>query len=81
MIALDHYVITDEERIEGAEFQGMYKACSENMSISIPDYANETSAERHIFTLEVDIYKLKRLFEKSSPSIKIQSLFRGYRQK
>jgi uncharacterized protein YjiS (DUF1127 family) len=31
--------------------------------------------------LEVDIYRLKRIFERNSPSILIQSLYRGYRSR
>lgn len=73
-------MVTDEERIEGAKFSGRFRALSENMHISMPyfaqDYSNETSAERHIFNLEIDIYRLKRHFEKSSPVILIQSMFR-----
>ena len=79
LIALDLHVITDEERIEGASFDGYYKAQSDNMAIPITDYSHEDSAERHIFNLEIDIWRLKRLFERSSPVIRIQTIFRGYR--
>jgi hypothetical protein len=45
LIALDMHVITDEERIEGVSFTGMYKAQSENMRIEINDYYNESQLE------------------------------------
>lgn len=34
-----------------------------------------------MFNLEVDIYRLRRIFERNSPSILIQSLYRGYRSR
>lgn len=51
------------------------------MKLHIPDYAKEKSAEAHLFNLEVDIYRLRRIFERNSPSILIQSLYRGYRSR
>jgi hypothetical protein len=81
LIALDIHVITDEERIEGASFSGRFSAMHHNMNINIPDYSNEESAERHIFFLEIDIWRLKRLFERSSPVIFIQTCFRGFRER
>lgn len=41
------------------------------MKLHIPDYEVEKSAEQHLFNLEVDIYRLKRIFERNSPSILI----------
>jgi len=79
--ALDNYVITDEERIEDASFGYRFRALNEYMKLHIPDYLNEKSAEQHLFNLEVDIYRLKRIFERNSPSILIQSLYRGYRSR
>lgn len=49
------------------------------MKIYIPEFILNISAEKHLFNLEVDIYRLKRIFERNSPSIRIQSLFRGFR--
>ena len=34
-----------------------------------------------MFNLEVDIYRLKRIFERNSPSTLIQSLYRGYKSR
>jgi hypothetical protein len=62
LIALDMHVITDEERIEDVSFTGMFRAQSENMRIDINDYSNENSAERHIFNLEIDIWKQVIIF-------------------
>jgi len=79
--ALDNFVITDEERIEDASFGYRFRALNEYMKLHIPDYLNEKSADQHLFNLEVDIYRLKRIFERNSPSILIQSLYRGYRSR
>lgn len=49
------------------------------MKIYIPEFIPNLSAEKHLFNFEVDIYRLKRIFERNSPSIRIQSLFRGFR--
>ena len=51
------------------------------MKLHIPDYTKEKSAEQHLFNLEVDTYRLRRIFERNSPSILIQSLYRGYRSR
>jgi phage terminase large subunit len=79
--ALDNFVITDEERIEDASFGYRFRALNEYMKLHIPDYLNEKSAEQHLFNLDVDVYRLKRIFERNSPSILIQSLFRGYKSR
>lgn len=81
LLALDNFVITDEERIEDASFGYRFRGLNEFMKLHIPDYAKEKSAEQHLFNLEVDIYRLKRIFERNSPSILIQSLYRGYRSR
>lgn len=78
---MDNFVITDEERIEDASFGYRFRGLNEFMKLHIPDYAKEKSAEQHLFNLEVDIYRLKRIFERNSPSILIQSLYRGYRSR
>jgi hypothetical protein len=74
-------VITDEERIEDASFGYRFRGLNEFMKLHIPDYRHERSAENHLFNLEVDVYRLKRIFERNSPSILIQSLYRGYRSR
>lgn len=74
-------MITDEERIEDASFGYRFRGLNEFMKLHIPDYTQEKSAEQHMFNLEVDIYRLRRIFERNSPSILIQSLYRGYRQR
>ena len=79
--ALDNFVITDEERIEDASFGYRFRGLNEFMKLHIPDYRHERSAENHLFNLEVDVYRLKRIFERNSPSILIQSLYRGYRSR
>ena len=81
LLALDHFVITDEERIDDVSFGYRFRALNEFMKLHIPDYAREKSAEQHLFNLEVDIYRLRRIFEKNSPSIIIQSVYRGFRER
>lgn len=75
--ALDNYVITDEERIEDASFGYRFRGLNEFMKLHIPDYSHERSAEQHLLNLDVDVYRLKRIFERNSPSILIQSFWRG----
>ena len=79
--ALDYHVITDEERIEDASFGYRFRGLNEFMKLYIPDYTHENAAERHLISLDVDVYRLKRIFERNSPSILIQSLYRGYRSR
>jgi hypothetical protein len=79
--ALDSFVITDEERIEDASFGYRFRALNEFMKLHIPDYSNEKSAEKHMYNLDVDAYRLNRIYERNSPSILIQSLYRGYRSR
>ena len=79
--ALDNYVITDEERIEDASFGNRFRGLNEYMKWQVTDYSDVPSAEQHKFNLEVDIYRLKRCYERNSPSILIQSLFRGYKSR
>lgn len=79
--ALDYHVITDEERIEDASFGYRFRGLNEFMKLYIPDYTQLQSAERHLISLDVDVYRLKRIFERNSPSILIQSLYRGYRSR
>jgi len=53
LIALDEYVITDEERIEKSYFIGRFKSMSPKMMIKQIDNSKVTSAEKHLFNLEV----------------------------
>jgi len=78
LLALDDCVITDEERSEDASFGVRYRAMNKYMKIYIPEFIQNISAEKHLFNLEVDTYRLKRIFERNSPSIRIQCLFRGF---
>ena len=71
LLALDNFVITDEERIEDASFGYRFRGLNEFMKLYIPDYEHEASAEKHLISLDVDIYRLKRIFERNSPSILI----------
>jgi hypothetical protein len=71
--------VTDEERSEDASFGVRYRAMNKYMKIYIPEFIPNLSAEKHLFNLEVDIYRLKRIFERNSPAMRIQSLFRGFR--
>lgn len=45
LLALDHFIITDEERIEDASFGYRFRALNEFMKLHVPDYAREKSAE------------------------------------
>ncbi len=45
LLALDHYMITDEERIDDASFGYRFRALNEFMKLHVPDYAREKSAE------------------------------------
>ena len=45
LLALDTFVITDEERIQDASFGYRFRALNEFMKLHIPDYAKEKSAE------------------------------------
>ena len=81
LIALDFNVVAEEERTtffgESKRFKGMNKYTY----FKLPDYIMHQTAEDHIFLLETEIYRLKRLSERNSPVIRIQSLFRGYRSR
>lgn len=46
--------------------------------VGLPQYTPNTTAEEHLIKFEVDLYQLKRLYERKSPSIWIQRFFRGY---
>ena len=45
LLALDNFVITDEERIEDASFGYRFRGLNEFMKLHIPDYSKEKSAE------------------------------------
>ena len=81
LLALDDFMVTDEERIEEVSFGKRFRALAPHMRIVVPDFLEGLSADQHLFHLDVEIYKLKRLHEKNSPSIRIQALFRGFRQR
>jgi hypothetical protein len=71
LLALDDYIITDEERWEDVSFGKRFRALSPHLRIYIPDFMEGLTADQHKFHLDVEIYKLKRLFEKNSPSVRI----------
>ncbi|CDW83920.1 leucine-rich repeat and iq domain-containing protein 3 [Stylonychia lemnae] len=80
LLALDEYIVTDEEKIQYLSPNAIrFRAMSmQFMKIHVPKFLENLSAEKHLFNLEVDIYRIKRMFERNSPSIRIQSLYRGY---
>ena len=79
LIALDMHIVTDEERSEDVSFGDRFRALSDYMRISIPDYRAESDARNHLISLNRDVYELKRIYEKNSPSITIQRCFRGFK--
>ena len=79
--ALDDYIITDEERMDDVGHGVRFKALSQFMRLYAPDFKEGLTAEQHVFQVDLEIYKLKRLFEKNSPSIRIQALFKGYKKR
>ena len=58
-----------------------FKAMSAFMRLFIPDFKEGLTADQHLFQIDLEIYKLKRLFERNSPSIRIQAIFKGYKQR
>lgn len=80
LLALDDFIVTDEERIEYySPIAVRFRALSTHMKILIPKFQENMSADQHLFNLEVDLYRLRRLFERNSPAIRIQAFFRGYK--
>lgn len=45
LLALDNFLITDEERIEDASFGYRFRGLNEFMKLHIPDYTKEKSAD------------------------------------
>eukprot|EP00347_Sterkiella_histriomuscorum_P020497 403337573 len=78
--ALDEYIITDEEKMLYLSPNAIrFRAMSyQYMKIYVPKFLENQSAEKHLFSLEVEIYRIKRLFERNSPSIRIQAVYRGF---
>ncbi len=80
LMALDDFIVTDEERIDYTSSLAVrFRALSNYMKILIPKFQENQSADQHLFNLEVDLYRIRRMFERNSPSVRIQSFFRGYR--
>lgn len=79
LLALDMHIITDEERSEDVSFGDRFRAMSDYMRISVPDYTKESDARNHLISLNRDAYELKRIYERNSPSVMIQRIFRGFR--
>ena len=77
---MDDFIVTDEERLQAVSPIGFrFKGLSHYMKILVPKFTENLPADQHLFNLEVDLYRLRRLFERNSPSIRIQSFYRGYR--
>jgi len=81
LLALDDYIITDEERMEDVGHGVRFKALSQFMRLFAPEFKEGLTAEQHLFQVDLEIYKLRRLYEKNSPSIRIQALFKGYKRR
>lgn len=79
LLCLDLFIITDEERIEDASYGTRFRAMNENMRIQLPDFQENLTAERHIDTLDAELYQLKRHYEHNSPIIRLQSAYRAYK--
>jgi hypothetical protein len=71
LLALDDYIITDEERMEDVGHGVRFKALSQFMRLYAPEFKEGLTAEQHLFQVDLEIYKLRRLYEKNSPSIRI----------
>ena len=59
LLCLDLYIVTDEERIEDASYGTRFRAMNEHMHIQLPDFVENLTAEKHIDTLDAEIYQLK----------------------
>jgi Leucine-rich repeat (LRR) protein len=81
LLALDDFIITDEERMEDVGHGVRFKALSQFMRLFAPEFKEGLTAEQHLFQVDLEIYKLRRLYEKNSPSIRIQALFKGYKRR
>ena len=71
LLALDEFVITDEERIEDASYGTRFRSLNKYMKIFVPEFLENLSAEQHLFNLDIDIYRLKRIYERNSPILRI----------
>jgi hypothetical protein len=78
LLALDMHIITDEERSDDVSFGDRFRALSDYMRLSIPEFSLQTDQRNYLIWLNQDVYALKRIYEKNSPSIMIQRCFRGY---
>ena len=65
--------------MEDASFGNRYRSMSRYMKIHSPEFVENLTAEKHLFNLEIDTYRLRRIFERNSPIRRIQSLYRGFR--
>jgi len=83
LIALDLHIITDEEKSDIAIAQRpRFRTLGPNMSLAIPFYGSGlTNSMFQVQELNKEIYKLKRIYEKNSPSILIQKNFKGYQKR
>ena len=49
-------MVTDEERIEDASFEGKFKAFNPQMRFEFLKQVDTVTAEQHLFNLEIEIY-------------------------
>ena len=87
LYALDKHVVTDEERLPDASTSSRFRALNSHMKFFLPaqrlqsphpEGESSDTVTAHLLSYEVDLYRLKRAYERNSPSLLIQSLFRGY---
>jgi len=83
LIALDLHVVTDEERSDTIIAQRpRFRALSTQMSFIIsPSAGALTNSMLQIQEFNLQLYVLKRTYEKNSPSILIQKNYRGHVQR
>eukprot|EP00347_Sterkiella_histriomuscorum_P018366 403345778 len=88
LLALDLYIITDEERYSKfisynnrSQREHRFQSMSDFMKLRMPIYYQSSTAEEHLMRLDIDIYQLKRIYERNSPIITIQRIYRGCKQR
>jgi len=69
---MDDFIVTDEERLQAISPIGFrFKALSHYMKIIVPKFTENLPADQHLFNLEVDLYRIRRLYERNSPAIRL----------
>ena len=54
---------------------------SDYMKLRLPTYYASTTAEEHLMKLDIDLYQLKRIYERNSPIMTIQRYYKGYKER